>query len=94
VPTTSTYHLRAQAEPQPKPTSLSPQQKATQLGITPEELAAISKESIREQAEWLTKDEVEWKEHEERRWRGKVREGKGIGERESRKGTEEVKRQE
>ena len=31
---TNTYHLRARAEPQPKPTPLSPQQEATQLGIT------------------------------------------------------------
>jgi hypothetical protein len=75
---------------QPKPTSLSPQKEAAWLGITPEELAAISEESIHEQAEWLAKYEIKWKECEERRWRGKVREGKGIGERESQKGTEEV----
>jgi hypothetical protein len=66
--TTSTHHLRARAEPQPKPTSLSPQQEAARLGITPEELAAIGEDSIRDQAEWLAQDEVEWREREERRW--------------------------
>jgi hypothetical protein len=65
---TSTYHHRGRAEPQPKPTSLSPQQEAARLGITLEELAVISEESIREQAKWLAKDEVEWREREEMRW--------------------------
>ena len=66
--TTSTHHLRARAELQPKPTSLSPQQEAARLGITPEELAAIGEESFREQTEWIAKDEAEWREREERRW--------------------------
>jgi hypothetical protein len=84
--TTSTHHLMARAEPQPKPTSLSPQQEAARLGITSEELAAISEDSIRDQAEWLAQDEVEWREREERRWLGEVREareGRERGEREN-----------
>ena len=44
------------------------QQDAAQLGITTEELATISKESICEQNEWLMKDEANWRECEEMRW--------------------------
>jgi hypothetical protein len=77
---TTTYHLRAWAEPQPNPTLLSPQQEATQLGITPEELAMISEDSIRKQVEWIAKDEAEWREHKEKRWWGEVREDREIGE--------------
>jgi hypothetical protein len=87
---TSTYHLGARAEPQPNPTSLSPQQEATWLGINPEELAAISEESVCEQAKWLAKDQAKWREREEKRWRGKVREDRDIGEKENRKRTEEA----
>jgi hypothetical protein len=67
------------------------------LGITPEELAAIGEDSIREQAEWLAKDEVEWREQEEMRWRGEVREvreDRERGERENQEGAEEAERQE
>jgi hypothetical protein len=95
--TTNTHHLRAQAEPQPKPTLLSPQQEAARLGITPEELATIGEDSIREQAEWIAKDEAKWKERKEMRWWGEVREVREDRERggqENRKGAEEVEQQE
>jgi hypothetical protein len=91
---TTTYHLKARTEPQPNPNSLSPPQEAARLGITPEELAAIGKESFREQTEWIAKDEAEWREREEKRWRGKVGGDRESGEEESRKRTEEATRQE
>jgi hypothetical protein len=67
------------------------------LGITPEELAAIGEDSIREQAKWLAKDKVKWREQEEMRWRGEVREVREDRERgkwENREGAEEVEWQE
>jgi hypothetical protein len=77
---TTTCHLRAQAKPQPNPTSLSPQQEAARLGITLEELATIGEESIRKQTKWIVKDEAKWREHEEKRWRGDVGEDRESGE--------------
>jgi hypothetical protein len=53
-------------------TSQRLQQEAAQLGITPEELAAIGKESIREQNEWLAKEEADWRKREGERWRGEA----------------------
>ena len=67
---TTTYHLKARIETQPKLAPPSPQQEAARLGITPEDLAAISEEAVREQAEWLAKEEAEWRSREEERWRG------------------------
>ena len=69
---TTNYQRTTGIETQPEPAFYTcPQQEAAQLGITPEELAAISEESIREQNEWFAKDEAEWRNHEEERWRGR-----------------------
>ena len=58
-PTTS-YHRPAQIKTTPNPTFYTRlQQEATQLGITPEELAAISEQAIHKQAEWLTLEEAD-----------------------------------
>src|ERR1700685_401084 len=67
-PTTG-YHHTTWIETQPDPAFYAhPQQEATQLGISPEDLATISEEAIREQAEWLTKEEAKWRNREEERW--------------------------
>jgi hypothetical protein len=91
---TTTYHLKAQTEPHPNPNSLSPQQEATRLGITPEELAVIGEDSIHKQIEWIAKDKAKWREHEEKRWQGKAGEDSESEEKENRKRTEETERQE
>jgi hypothetical protein len=71
---TTRYHRTTRIETQPDPAFYArPQQEAAQLGISPEELAAISEESIREQNEWLAKDEAKWREREGDRWRGEQR---------------------
>src|ERR1700729_993879 len=55
-PTTTSYHCTTQIEATPNPTFYAcPQQEAAQLGISLEELATISEESIHEQNEWLAK---------------------------------------
>jgi hypothetical protein len=84
----------ARVEPQPDHTPLSPQQEAARLGITLRELAEISEQAVREQAEWLAMDEIEWRERKEKRWRGEVRVDRRIGEGENRRRTEEAERQE
>ena len=80
---TTTHHHMVQVKPQPNPTPLSPQQEAAQLGMTPQELANISKQAIRKQAKWLAKDETKWRECKEKRWQGKVREDRETREWES-----------
>jgi len=90
---TTTYHLKARIETQPKPAPPSPQQEAARLGITPEDLAAISEEAVREQAKWLAK-EAKWRSREEERWRGRWgTEGEHAGE-EKGEETEETERRE
>src|SRR6202167_6237652 len=70
-PATTSYHCTTRIEATPNPVFYArPQQEAAELGIGPEELAAISEQAIRDQAEWLAKDETEWKNREEERWRG------------------------
>src|ERR1700691_4905309 len=81
-PTTTSYHRTTRIEATPNPVLYArPQQEAAKLGISLEELAAISEQAIRDQAEWLTKDEAEWKNREGERWRG----GQGA-DRENREG--------
>src|ERR1700691_4165673 len=70
-PTTTSYHRTTRIEATPNPVLYArPQQEAAKLGISLEDLAAISEQAIRDQAEWLAKDEAEWKNREEERWRG------------------------
>ena len=57
---TTRYHRTTRIETQPDPAFYArPQQEAAQLGISLEELAAISEESICEQNEWLAKDKAD-----------------------------------
>src|ERR1700735_2067737 len=61
-PTTTSYHRTTRIEATPNPVFYArPQQEAAKLGISLEELAAISEQAIRDQAEWLVKDETKWK---------------------------------
>jgi hypothetical protein len=70
-PATTSYHRTTRIEANPNPAVYTrPQQEAAELGIGPEELAAISEQAVREQAEWLAKEEAEWRNREEERWRG------------------------
>ena len=59
-PATTSYHRTTRTEATPNPAVYTrPQQEAAELGIGPEELAAISKQAVREQAEWLAKDKAD-----------------------------------
>ena len=91
---TTTYHLKVRIETQPKPAPPSLQQEAARLGITPEDLAAISEEAVREQAEWLAKEEAEWRSREEERWRGGWEADREHTGEEKEEETEEMERQE
>src|SRR6202050_386474 len=67
---TTRYHRTTRIETQPDPAFYTrPQQEAAQLGISPEELAAIAK------------DEAKWREREGDRWRGEQRTDNGTTER-------------
>jgi hypothetical protein len=91
---TTTYHLKTRAEPQPKPTLSRPNQETARLGTTPQEPAATSEDPIRRQVEWLAKSAAEWRRSEGERWRGEWR-AKREYEGEEREGqTEEAARQE
>jgi hypothetical protein len=92
---TTTYHLKPQIKTQPDPAFYAcPQQEAANLGISLWELAAISEEAVREQAEWLASDEANWRKREGERWRSEATADRGNGEQESRGRTEEAERQE
>jgi hypothetical protein len=72
-PTTS-YHHPTQIKTTPDPAFYAcPQQEATQLGISPEQLVVISKEAICEQAKCLTSDKANQKKGESERWQSERR---------------------
>jgi hypothetical protein len=83
-PTSTSYHRPPRTKTTPDPTFYAhPQQEAAKLGITPEELAAISEEATREQAEWLASDEANRKKRESERGRGEQRADRREDKRES-----------